>query len=308
MRDFGPGNEMSIPWPTGEKMKIDDKLSNKLGRGLDALIPGGSLADQPNTAGVSEISINLIDVNPHQPRTDFDEAALQDLASSIKKHGVLQPLVVSPSGDHYELIAGERRLRASKIAGLTTVPVIVRDVKEHEKLEMAIIENVQRADLNPIEEALSYRKLMEEFNYTQDQVAESLGKSRSLIANKVRLLTLPADMKRALRDGQITEGHAKALLAIPDENRRRALFERILGSGLNVRDAEKAAQKLSGKKRIVISGSADDVMLRQLADDLKVFLGTKVAIKSGRKGGKIEIDYYSQEELSRIYQKIKGIE
>lgn len=289
-------------------MKIDDKLSNKLGRGLDALIPGSSLADEPTSSSVSEISVSLIDVNPHQPRTEFDQAALEDLASSIKKHGVLQPLVVSPNGDHYELIAGERRLRASKLAGLATVPVIVREASEHEKLEIALIENVQRADLNPIEEALSYRKLMEEFNYTQDQVAESLGKSRSLIANKVRLLTLSAEMKRALRDGQITEGHAKALLAIPDENRRLALFEQILGGGLNVRDTEKVAQKLNGKKRIAISGSADDVMLRQLADDLKIFLGTKVAIKSGRKGGKVEIDYYSQEELSRIYQKIKGIE
>jgi len=284
------------------------KMGKGLGRGLDALIPGSSRADEPSSQTNNEVNIGLIDVNPHQPRTDFDEESLKELADSIKKHGVLQPLVVSPLGDHFELIAGERRLRASKIAGLTSVPVIVRDVKDHEKLEIAIIENVQRADLNPVEEALSYRKLMEEFNYTQDQVAESLGKSRSVVANKVRLLTLSAEMKRALRDGQITEGHAKALLAIPDEGKRSVLFDQILGSGLNVRDTEKVAQKINNKKRINISGSGDDIMLRQLADDLKTHLGTKVNIRSVKKGGRIEIDYYSQEELSRIYQKIKGIE
>jgi ParB family chromosome partitioning protein len=286
----------------------NQKMGKGLGRGLDALIPGSSRADEPSAQTNNEINIALIDVNPHQPRTDFDEESLKELADSIKKHGVLQPLVVSPLGDHFELIAGERRLRASKIAGLTSVPVIIRDVKDHEKLEIAIIENVQRADLNPVEEALSYRKLMEEFNYTQDQVAESLGKSRSVVANKVRLLTLSAEMKRALRDGQITEGHAKALLAIPDEGKRSVLFDQILGSGLNVRDTEKVAQKINNKKRINISGSGDDIMLRQLADDLKTHLGTKVNIRSVKKGGRIEIDYYSQEELSRIYQKIKGIE
>lgn len=286
----------------------NQKMGKGLGRGLDALIPGSSRADEPSSQTNNEVNIGLIDVNPHQPRTDFDEESLKELADSIKKHGVLQPLVVSPLGDHFELIAGERRLRASKIAGLTSVPVIIRDVKDHEKLEIAIIENVQRADLNPVEEALSYRKLMEEFNYTQDQVSESLGKSRSVIANKVRLLALSAEMKRALRDGQITEGHAKALLAIPDEGKRSVLFDQILGSGLNVRDTEKVAQKINSKKRINISGSGDDIMLRQLADDLKTHLGTKVNIRSVKKGGRIEIDYYSQEELSRIYQKIKGIE
>lgn len=290
---------------TGDKSSV---INGKLGRGLDALIPGSSLADSSTSSATNEISLALIDVNPHQPRTCFDEEALTDLAASIKKHGVLQPLVVSPSGDHYELIAGERRLRASKLAGLTVVPVIIRDVKEHEKLEMAIIENVQRADLNPVEEAISYRKLMEEFGYTQDQVAASLGKPRSVVANKVRLLTLSSEMKRALRDGQITEGHAKALLAIPEEGKRLILFEQIIGSGLNVRETEKVAQKANGNKRIAISNSGDGIMLRQLADDLKTHLGTKVNIKTAKRGGKIEIEYFSGEELSRIYQKIKGIE
>lgn len=290
---------------------VEDKNKSKLGRGLDALIPGGSssldVADSGTTP--NEVSVALIDVNPHQPRADFDEESLRDLSASIKKHGVLQPLVVSPLGDHYELIAGERRLRASKMAGLQKVPVIIRDVKDHEKLEIAIIENVQRANLNPIEEALSYRKLMEEFGYSQDQAALAVGKSRSAVSNKVRLLALSTEIKRALRDGSISEGHAKALLAVEDEAKRQLLFEKILGDGLNVRDTEKIAHKASGAKgKISISGSDDDIVLRQLADDLKTHLGTKVKIKSIRKGGKIEIDFYSQEELNRIYQKIKGIE
>lgn len=279
-----------------------------LGKGLDALIPGASQFDEGSQSkGVNEVSINLIDVNPHQPRTDFDEISLAELAASIKKHGVLQPLVVSPKDDHYELIAGERRLRASKLAGLNKVPVIVRDVSDHEKLEVAIIENVQRADLNPIEEALSYRKLMEEFNYSQEEAAEAVGKSRSTVANKVRLLSLSTEIKRALRDGQITEGHAKALLSVEDEAKRQILFEQILTNGFNVRDVEKIATKVSAKKSVKTE-SEDEKMASQLADDLKIHLGTKVIIKHGRKGGKVEIDYFSMEELSRIYQKIKGIE
>lgn len=279
-----------------------------IGRGLDALIPGGSVVDAGQTNESNEISVSLIDVNPHQPRADFDESSLADLSASIKKHGILQPLVVSPSGDHFELIAGERRLRAAKMAGLMMVPVIIRDVKEHEKLEIAIIENVQRANLNPVEEALSYRKLMEEFGYSQDQVAEAVGKSRSLVSNKIRLLALSTEIKRAIRDGRITEGHAKAILALDDEAKQQILFQQILSSGLNVRDTEKIAKKANSKRPANNANTKDNLMLRQLADDLKTHLGTKVKITSARKGGKIEIDFYSQEELSRIYQKIKGIE
>ena len=284
-------------------------LSDKgLGKGLDALIPGGSRAgDFEDNINPSKVNISLIDVNPHQPRTDFDEESLKELAASIKKHGVLQPLVVSPKDDHYELIAGERRLRASKIAGLDEVPVIVRDATDHEKLEVAIIENVQRTDLNPVEEAISYRKLIEEFNYSQDQAADAVGKSRSTVANKIRLLSLSTEIKRALRDGKITEGHAKALLSVEDKDKRQLLFEQILLNGFNVRDVEKIATRVSTRKPIK-EKTEQEHLSNQLADDLKNHLGTKVNIKQGRKGGKIEIDYYSMEELSRIYQKIKGIE
>ncbi len=283
---------------------FDTNSKKGLGRGLDALIPGGS--NEPQT-GVNEVNIGLIDANPHQPRTVFDEEELADLATSIKKHGMLQPLVVSPKNDHYELIAGERRLRASKIAGLTKVPVIVREVEDHQKLEMAIIENVHRSDLNPIDEALSYRKLIEEFNYTQEQVSEGTGKSRTAVANKIRLLALPTEMKRAIKEGKISEGHGRALLSVTDSKKREALFQTILSEGLNVREVESAA-KNNGQPIRTNLKSGDDLALKQLADDLKTYLGTSVAIKNSKSGGRIEINYFSSEELNRIYQKIKGVE
>jgi len=273
-----------------------------LGRGLDSLIPTG---DDKQESGLTEVSVALIDVNPHQPRTVFDQDDLEELASSIKKHGVLQPLVVSPEGDHFQLIAGERRLRASKLAGLAKVPVIVRDASEHEKLELAIIENVHRANLNPIDEAISYRKLIEEFSYTQDQVADVMGKSRASVANKIRLLALPTDIKRALKDGKITEGHGKALLSIEDPKKQLIAFEQILSGDMNVREAEKAAQIHNNPTKKV--KPEQDLVTKQLAEDLKNHLGSKVAIKNSAKGGKIEISYYSQEELARIYQRIKGV-
>ncbi|MDD3480613.1 MAG: ParB/RepB/Spo0J family partition protein [Patescibacteria group bacterium] len=275
----------------------------KLGKGLDALIPGSSEAGTQDSSAITELPINLIDTNPHQPRTDFDEVGISELAASIKKHGILQPLVITKEGDHYQLIAGERRLRAASKAGLSKVPVIIRDVEDHEKLEIAIIENVQRANLNPIEEANSYRKLMEEFSYTQEKVAETMGKSRSLVANKLRLLTLPAEMKRALKDETITEGHAKALLAIADEGKREVLFNEIISGNLNVRETEKVAGSIKKGK---INKTKKEEPYKELASDLAEYLGTKVAIKSKSKGGKVEIDYYSAEELDRIYSKIKG--
>lgn len=277
-----------------------------LGRGLDALIPGG---DAEEAQGVNEVSITLIDINPHQPRTVFKEDELKELSDSIKKHGVLQPLVVTPMGDHYELIAGERRLRASKLAGLTKVPVIVRNCEEHEKLELAIIENIHRSDLNPIDEALSYRHLIEQFNYTQEQAADAVGKPRATVANKLRILTLPAEIKRALKEGKISEGHAKALLAIEDPKKQQIVFEKILSQGLNVRDVEREAKSASVtvKEHTRVQHEVD-LATKQLADDLSTFFGSRVAIKKSGNGGKIEIDYFSTEELNRIYQKIKGTE
>lgn len=275
-----------------------------LGRGLDSLIPQG-VEDRGNSSS-NEVAINIVDVNPHQPRTVFYEDDLSELSASIKRHGILQPLVVSKKADHFELIAGERRLRAAKMAGLKTVPVIVRDVEEHEKLEIAIIENVHRTDLNPIDEALSYRKLIEEFNYGQEQVADTVGKSRATIANKIRLLSLPAEIKKAIKDERISEGHAKGLLSITNPKEQMALFEKIITDGMNVREVERRIATKGDRK---IQGSKEeDLVIRQLADDLKNYLGAKVKVKNTSRGGKIEISYYSTEELARIYQKIKGID
>lgn len=277
-----------------------------LGKGLSALIPEG--AEQEGGQS-NEVNIMLIDVNPHQPRTVFDDEALKELSASIKKHGVLQPLVVTPNGDHFELIAGERRLRASKLAGLNKVPVIIRDAAEHQKLELAIIENVHRSDLNPIDEAMSYRHLMEQFSYTQEKVAEAVGKSRANVANKLRILTLPAEVKRALKEGKITEGHAKALLSIEDPKKLQIVFERILKEGLNVREVEAAAKDHTTLVHEHIRKTTEvDLATKHLADDLTTYFGSRVAIKKSGKGGRLEIEYFSDEELNRIYQKIKGIE
>lgn len=288
----------------------NSKLGKGLGRGLDALIPTGG--EDETRSGVTEVKISLIDVNPHQPRTVFNEEELGELSSSIKKHGILQPLIISLKDDHFELIAGERRLRAAKMAGLSTVPVVIRDAEAHQKLEMALIENVHRSDLNPVDEAISYRKLAEEFNYSQDQIAGRVGKSRSSISNKVRLLSLPSEIKKALKEGKITEGHARALLSIQDPRQQQSIFEKILSDNLNVRDVEKSTKpknSLAGQANPKHQTSKEnDLVIKQLADDLRNFLGTKVAIKKTSCGGKIEIAYYSTEELARIYQKIKGIE
>jgi len=279
-----------------------------LGKGLDALIPGSSSAGADEKTSTTEARVNLIDVNPHQPRTVFDEGELSELSASIKKHGVLQPLVVSPKEDHFELIAGERRLRAAKMAGLEKVPVVVREAGDHEKLEIALIENIHRSDLNAIDEALSYRKLIEEFNYTQEQVAENVGKSRATVANKIRLLSLPIDIKKALKEGKITEGHGRALLSIDGAKEQMAAFEKILSGDLNVRDTEKRAQSQKSKTGSQNIPTEHDLTLKQLANDLGAYLGAKVKIKHTSKNGKIEIEYYSAEELARIYQKIKNIE
>ena len=228
-----------------------------LGRGLSSLIPQKSkkigkpaedfnyfgasgkpitnVSEEKN--GIEEIEISKIVPNPYQPRTVFDEAKLQELADSIKEHGIIQPITVSKSGGRYEIIAGERRFQAAKIAGLAVVPVIMRETTtDQQKLELAIIENIQRQDLNPIEEAKSYLKLTNEFALTQEETAKKLGKNRSSVANKVRLLNLPIEIQKALIEGKITEGHCKLLLAIPNPEKQRAFYELIIKNGLNVND------------------------------------------------------------------------
>lgn len=269
-----------------------------LGRGLDSLIPTSDNDDSPKhqDTGVLTLDANIIDPNPHQPRTSFDEAPLAELAASIREYGILQPLLVTKAEKgRYQLIAGERRLRAAKLAGLATVPVIVRTLDEQQKLELAIIENIQRENLNPIETALSYRRLIDEFNLNQEDAARKVGKARSTVANALRLLTLSAEIKQGLIEGKITEGHARSILAIEDKEAQLNLYHNILSEGMNVRQTEAHVQEKSTKVRKDV-----DPNTRAAEKRLSEAVGTKVRIKSKQ----IVIEYYSPEDLERIYKVI----
>jgi ParB family transcriptional regulator, chromosome partitioning protein len=299
-----------------------------LGRGLASLIPqknkptediGASennihqeLAKTSSSALTDEfleVGIEKIATNPQQPRHNFDEKELQDLSESIKKHGIIQPLVVAKiAPEQYELIAGERRLKASKLAGLNMVPVIVREeAGEREKLELALVENIQRHDLNVIEEAKAYKKLMEEFDLTQEQISERVGKSRSAVANKVRLLTLPIEIQRAIIEKKITEGHARSILAIDNPEKQRALFELILKENLTVREVEEKVREVTvSTHQRRMGGTAPSLEFKEKEEHLASALGTKVQIKKSGSGGKIIIEFYSPEELENISNKINS--
>ncbi len=277
-----------------KKIKSSDFRHHGLGRGLDSLIPMTEKKE-----GIEEIEIEKIKVNPHQPRIHFDEESLGELAQSIKEHGILQPLVVSKKGDEYEIIVGERRLRAAKIAGLTKIPTVKRSLSEHQKLELALVENVQRSDLNALEKAYAFKKLMDEFNMTQEEISKKVGKSRSAVANTIRILNLPKEIKKGLMEGKITEGHAKAILMEEDSTRQLSLYKSILSQGLNVREVERKARSVRSPKVVEIP-----LKYRELIDNLRNILGTKVSISGSKKGGKLIIEYYSEEELNRIYKTI----
>ncbi len=281
----------------------DDKKMNKhgLGRGLDALIPT-DINDEGKVTATDFISVEIVDPNPHQPRQEFNEVSLTELASSIREHGILQPLLVAPSGGRYQLIAGERRLRAAKIAGLKEVPVVTRTLDEQSKLELALIENVQRENLNPIEAAASYKKLMDEFNLTQDEIARKVGKARPTIANTIRLLSLPVEIKQALAKGKISEGHARTLLGIDDPKKQRDLFEGIISGKITVRQAENKSNRAKG-----YVGKIKDPNLEAAERKISEALATKVVIKNKAKNkGQIIIDYYNLEDLEKIYKRIIG--
>lgn len=251
---------------------------------------------------VIEVDVAQIVANPHQPRNLFDDEKLQNLSQSIKMHGIIQPLIVTRKGNLYELIAGERRFQASKMAGLKKVPVIIRQASELQKLELAIIENIQRHDLNAIEEGRAYQKLADEFQFSQEEVATKMGKSRSLVANKMRLLTLPIEIQKGLIDGKITEGHAKAILSIENSEKQRALYELILKSNLTVRQIEEKTREIS--TRVYAGKKVSDPELSELEDKLVGVLGTKVKVTKSGGGGKIVIEYYSKEDLDSLLEKI----
>ncbi len=256
------------------------------------------------------LKINDIEPNKLQPRKDFNEDALADLADSIKKYGVIEPLVVSKKGKSYQIVAGERRWRAARMAGLKEVPVIVREFSEKETMEVALIENLQREDLNPIEEALAYQSLIDEYNLKQDEVAERVSKGRSTITNALRLLKLSDKVKQMLIDDMITTGHARCLLAIEDEDVQYSTAQIIFDEGISVRDTEQlvksvnnvVARKASGESESSVSPTTDaiEAIVRELSEKLKTTLGSKVTIKPKGNKGKIEIEYTSADDLERI--------
>ncbi|MEA3322680.1 MAG: ParB/RepB/Spo0J family partition protein [Patescibacteria group bacterium] len=256
---------------------------------------------------VKEIPIGQVRANTQQPRLSFDEEKLDELSRSIKVHGVLQPLIAVYNGDHYELIAGERRLRASKKAGLTTVPVIVKNCDNYnnqKKLELALIENIQRHDLNVIEEAKSYQKLVDEFELTQEEIAVRSGKNRSVVANRIRLLTLPVDVQKGLIAGDITEGHAKVILSLVNPQKQIALYNIIIGQKLTVRQTEEELLSVGGKTH-TRKKNEQTVHARRLEDQLTKYFDTKVKVNEGKNGGSITVSYFSQEELKNILSRLK---
>jgi ParB family chromosome partitioning protein len=276
-----------------------------LGRGLDVLLgqsgsAGRAIAERPST---SEIPLELVRPNRHQPRTAFDAEGLSELAASISRHGVLQPIVVSADGDGYELVAGHRRVLAARLAGKTTIPAVIRD-EVGNRLELALIENLQRSDLNAIETARAYKLLMETYELTQEQLAERLGKSRSSVANMLRTLTAPQALQDAVIEGKIGEGHLRALLPLPLSEALQALAA-VIGKGLSVREAEALARKMvhptrRGRARPRLRGGDPD--LAQVTTELRAALGTKVEILRGRRGGRIAIQFYSDEDFERLFE------
>ncbi|MFH1207089.1 MAG: ParB/RepB/Spo0J family partition protein [Patescibacteria group bacterium] len=280
--------------------------STGLGRGLNSLIPPRNgdrkaTTESAISPGTHDLPIHEIQPNPHQPRKNFDRSALEDLMNSIKIHGIIQPLVVIRARGGYQLIAGERRLRASKLLGLKKVPAVIRSATEQEKLELAIVENVQRQSLNPIERAHGFQRLIDEFNLTQDEVGKKVGQNRVTVTNSLRLLTLPGDMQQALAEGKLTEGHAKALLGVETAAARECLFQEILKSGLSVRVAESQARRVSVRQH---SRRSKDPNILEKEDALQAALGTKVEIRRKGKRGTITVHYYSAEEFQAIVRKI----
>ena len=275
-----------------------------LGRGLDVLLGGQpDVATATPTTATAEIPLEKITPNPQQPRIQFDGEGIAELASSIRRHGVLQPIVVSRNGDGYELVAGYRRVLAARAAGKTTIPAVVReDVRD--RLELALVENLQRADLNAIETARAYKLLMETYDLTQEQLAERVGKSRSHVANMLRTLSAPQPLQDAVLEGKISEGHLRALLPLPLSEALTALGQ-IVTRALSVRDAEALVRKMvhtprRGRSHARVLRSDPD--LAQLTSELRAALGTKVEILRRRRGGRIQIDYYSDEDFERLYE------
>lgn len=298
---------------------------NGLGKGLDSLIPNKNEKKPKTSAKIDDrekkeeevlksgeimVKINQVEPNRDQPRKDFDEDALVELADSIKQFGILQPLIVQKKKDYYEIIAGERRWRAAKIAGVKEVPVIVKEFTDQEIVEISLIENIQRENLNPIEEAMAYKRLLEEFNLKQDEVAERVSKSRTAVTNSMRLLKLSPRVQQMIVDDMISTGHARALLAIDDEEQQYILANKIFDEKLSVRETEKLVKALKNPKKEMKKPKLEHTFVYDnIEEQMKNIIGTKVSVNPKANGkGRIEIEYYSEEELERIYDLIMTIQ
>ncbi len=274
-----------------------------LGRGLAALIP-----QRPqHAAGSTEIPLDRIQANPRQPRVRMRDEALETLAASIREHGVIQPVLVTETIDGYQLVAGERRVRAARMAGLERIPAVIRQLADREQLELALVENLQREDLDPIESARAYRQLIDEFGFAQERLAERVGRARPTVANTLRLLELHEAVQAAIVDGAITEGHARAIGGLPVEHQAKVLAT-IIDQDLSVRQSEELVRRLRAPRA---EGSArptrtPDPDLERVEEDLRRALGTKVRLARSRRGGRIVIDYFSDEELGRLYERLMG--
>lgn len=291
---------------------------NGLGKGLDSLIVNkqgtAKKADHKSDESGVMVNINKVEPNREQPRKNFDEDALMELSDSIKQFGVLSPLLVQDKGTYYEIIAGERRWRAAKMAGLKEVPVIIRNLTDQEIVEISLIENIQREDLNPIEEALAYKRLLEEFHLKQDEVAERVSKSRTAVTNSMRLLKLDERVQQMIIDEMITTGHARAILSITDKDKQYEFAQRIFDEKLSVRDVEKEVKRMQKEKKADKNKENDfdpklQAIYTDLEEQLKGIFGTKVSISAkDKKKGKIEIEYYSQDELDRIINLFRSVQ
>jgi len=277
-----------------------------LGKGLGALI--SSANEESQSSGVIELKINEIEPNVGQPRKKFDDEKLMQLSESIKEHGIVQPIIVRKEDNVYKIVAGERRWRAARLAGLTTVPVIIKELSNRQVMEMALIENIQREDLNPIEEAEAYERLLNEYKMTQEELSKSIGKNRSTIANIIRLLALCDKVKEHLINGEISSGHARALLSLDNEELQEKVCSEIIEKSLSVRETENLVKRIQKKDTAVKKVKVEDENIQKIEDDLKKILGTKVKLFNKNKKGKIMIEYYSNDELERILEIFKKME
>jgi ParB family chromosome partitioning protein len=282
---------------------VRPERSQGLGRGLASLIPQRS----PGPPVTIEIATSRIGPNPHQPRKRFDPEGLATLTASIAEHGILQPILVTETLDGYQLVAGERRLRAAQAAGLERIPAVVRQLADREQLELALVENLQREDLDPLETADAYRQLIEEFGFSQDEVALRVGRARSTVANTLRLLELAPGVQAAVADGRLSEGHGRALGGLATELQDRVL-DSVIGQELSVRQTEELVRRLREPRPEPAGPSArpSDPELERVEEDLRRALGTKVSLARSRRGGRIVIEYYSDEELGRLYERLIG--